>query len=182
MKLYVDIDSQTVISSPGVPQRLDAITLKRAGLVELSIQFCRAGQIVELAPGATGIFELKPSGQYDADPVSGDDNWEQVGTGTGTSYNFLFSLLTEALDALLFVNTDPSDDKKSITLMGELQWYDGAQHTTQTLTVTIENNVIRVGDTIPPGAAPVDYLVDDSDPGMPEIMFDEEGGEPLTVS
>jgi hypothetical protein len=181
MKLYVDIDSQEIISSPGVPQALSTLTIKRAGLVRLDVQFCRAGQIVELIPGATGIFELKPFGKYDADPVSGDSVWEQVGSGSDTIYQFLFSLLTEDLNALLAVNSNIEDDKTLIKLMGELQWYDGAEHTSQTLTVFIENNVIRVGDVIPPGAAPVDYLVDDTDPSSPEIMFDLDSGEPLTV-
>jgi hypothetical protein len=181
MKLYVDVDSQEIISSPGVPQALTSITLKRAGLVRLDVQFCRAGQVVELTPGATGIFELKPFGKYDADPVSGDNIWEQVGTGTDTVYQFLFSLLTEDLDELLAVDSNIENDKVLVKLMGELQWYDGAEHTTQTITVNIENNVIRVGDVIPPGAAPVDYLIDDSDPDNPEIMFDEETNEPLTV-
>lgn len=181
MKLYVDADSQQIIASPGVPQALDSLTIKRAGLVQLDVQFCRAGQIVELLPGSTGIFELKPFGQYDADPVSGDNEWEQVGSGNEASYKFLFSLLTEELDALLAVDGNPENDKIKIKLMGELQWYDGAEHTSQTLEVYVENNVIRVGDTIPPGAAPVDYLIDDSDPENPEIMFDEETEEPLTV-
>lgn len=181
MKLYVDVDSQEIISSPGVPQALFELTLKRAGLVRLDVQFARAGQIIELPPGSTGIFELKPFGKYDADPVSGDNAWEQVGTGSSTIYQFLFSLLTEDLDALLAVDADIENDKRLVKLMGELQWYDGAEHTTQTITVNIENNVIRVGDVIPPGAAPVDYLIDDTDPDAPEIMFDEDTAQPLTV-
>lgn len=181
MKLYVDVDSNEIISSPGVPQALDALTLKRAGLVRLDVQFCRAGQIIELAPGSTGIFELKPMGKYDAAPVSGDNIWEQVGSGVDAVYQFLFSLLTEDLDALLAVDANIENDKTLVKLMGELQWYDGAEHTSQTLTVTIENNVIRVGDVIPPGAAPVDYLIDDTNPEAPEIMFDADSAQPLTV-
>lgn len=181
MKLYVNADSEEIISSPGVPQALSEITLKRAGLVRLDVQFVRAGEIIELDPTATGIFELKPLGKYDASPVSGDNHWEKVGSGVDTIYQFLFSLLTTDLDALLAVDANIENDKQLVKLMGELQWYDGAEHTTQTITFNIENNVIRVGDIIPPGAAPVDYLIDDSNPEVPEIMFDEGTGQPLTV-
>lgn len=181
MKLYIDADSEEVISSPGVPQALATITFKRAGLIRLDVQFVRAGQIIELNPISTGIFELKPFGKYDAEPVTGDNHWEKVGTGVDTIYQFLFSLLTDDLDALLNINTNIEDDKQIVKLMGEIQWYDGAEHTTQTLTVNVENNVIRVGDVIPPAAAPVDYLIDDTDPDNPEIIFDLDTSQPLTV-
>lgn len=181
MRVYVDADSEEIISSPGVPQALTELTFKRAGLVRLDVQFVRSGQIIELDPSATGIIELKPNGKYDAEPVTGDNHWEKTGTGTDTIYQFLFSLLTDDLNTLLNVDANIENDKLLVKLMGEIQWYDGAEHTTQTVTVNIQNNVIRVGDVIPPGAAPVDYLIDDTDPSMPEIMFAEDSGQPLTV-
>ncbi len=181
MKLYIDIESEDVITSPGIPQTLSTLSFKRAGLVRIDVQFVRAGQIIELPVGSTGILELKPWAQYDAMPVSGAGLWEQTGFETETTYSFIFSLLTAELNDLLKVNQSPTDDLASIRLMGEIQWYDGAEHATQTLTVDIVNNVVRAGDVFPGDAAPVDYLIDNTDPDNPTIVIDEPSGQPMTV-
>jgi hypothetical protein len=181
VKLFIDRDSEDAVSAIGVPQAIQGFAMKRTNNARIDVQFFRSGQVVELPDGTQGQFELKPSGKYDAEPVTGAEGWSKIGTGTGTFYTFLFTLITDDLDALLHVNVSDSDDLPSINLMGEIQWtdLDGSIHATQTFTVTVLNNVIRPGDVIPGGGLPLDYMIDITDPMNPEFIIDEDSHQPV---
>lgn len=182
MRLFIDVTDDVVVRSSGVPQQLDVIRFKRTEEVRLELQFCRAGQIVELDDTALGKFELKTVGFYDMEPLTGASAWNKIGEGTGTYYYFTFTLINEDLDALFVVDGDPTNDVPLLTLMGEVQWsVDGGTHKTQTLTVKIDNDVIRTGDTIVGGGASPDYLIDDTDPDNPQFLIDEDSLVPLVV-
>jgi hypothetical protein len=149
VRVFVDLDDDVIVSSPGVPQQLNNVRFKRTDLVRLEVQFSRDGQIVELPSDATGIFELKPTGEYDADPVTGASAWIKSGTGTDTYYYFTFTLINTVLDTLFVVDEDPSNDVATVVLMGELQWtVTGGVHKSQTLIVTLDNDVVRTGDVV----------------------------------
>jgi len=175
VRVFIDIDDDTVVRSLGVPQVINAIRFKRTELVRLEVQFFRNGQVIEFDETALGIFELKPVGQYDAEPLTGGSAWNKVSTGVNTYYFFTFTLVNDALDALFFVDGNPANDIAVIPLMGEIQWtVDGGTHKTQTLSVSIDNDVIRVGDVIVGGGASPDYLIDDTDPDNPQFVIDDD--------
>jgi hypothetical protein len=174
VRVFIDIDDDVMVRSLGVPQVLNAISFKRTELVRLEVQFCRNGQVIEYDETALGIFELKLPGQYDSEPLTGGSAWNKVGTTTSTYYYFTFTLVNDALDALFFVDGNPNNDIAQIKLMGEVQWtVDGGTHKTQTIDVTIDNDVIRVGDIIVGGGASPDYLIDDTDPDNPQFVIDD---------
>lgn len=175
MRLTVDLNSENVVSSPGVPQLSSAFSFKRNEVASFEVQFARNGQIVELDDTATGVFEIKASGKYDSEPLSGSEGWAKFGSGVNTYYLFQFSLINDDIDALLAVNADPDDDVASVVLMGEIQWeIAGIKRKTQTLAITVTNNVIRTGDVIPGGGAPPDYVIDDLDPENPQFVIEDD--------
>jgi hypothetical protein len=178
-RVYIDLDTDTVVTAPGVPQRKDDLTVKRTETAKIDVQFFRAGEVIALDEAATGIFELKKDGQFDAAPLTGSSAWVSF----GLLYSFYFTLINEEIDDLLFVDGNPANDLRSIKLMGEIQWkeVDGSTHKTQTLEVTVLNNVIRTGDVIPGGGSPPDYMIDDTDPMAPEFIIDETSLEPVTA-
>jgi hypothetical protein len=183
VKLYIDLDTEQSIVSPGIPSALTEFSIKRTNTARLDVQFSRGGQVIELPDGTLGRFELKASGKYDAEPVTGAEGWSKIGEGEGTFYTFTFTLISDTLDALLHINVSDADDIPSVKLMGEVQWtdLDGSVHTTQTLDVTVLNNVIRPGDVIPGGGLPLDYIIDTTDPLAPEFVIDEDSGQPVTA-
>lgn len=182
MRLFIDVTDDLVIRSAGVPQEVATIRFKRTEEVRLEIQFCRDGQIIEHDETALGKFELKTTGHYDMEPLTGASAWNKIGESTATYYYFTFTLINDDLDTLFVVDGDPTNDIPVLTLMGEIQWtVDGGTHKTQTLTVKIDNDVIRTGDVIVGGGASPDYLIDDTDPDVPQFLIDEDSLVPLIV-
>jgi hypothetical protein len=180
VRVYIDLDTDELVSSPGIPQSVTSLSLKRNELASLEVQFIRKGQVVELDPTAIGIFELKPLGQYDATPLTGAADWVQFGVLENTYYLFQFTLINTALDGLFGVGV--LEDQSKVDLMGEIEWIIAeVKRKTPTLTVSIANNVIRTGDAIPGGGLPPDYLVDDTDPINPQFVFDDTTLEPLVT-
>jgi hypothetical protein len=175
MRVTVDLNSENVISSPGVPQVQDKLAFKRNEVANLEVQFSRAGAIVELDDSATGIFELKTSAHYDSEPLTGSAGWIKFGSGVNTYYAFQFTLINEDLDALFFVDGNPLNDVVSLLVMGEIQWtIADINHKTQTLAVTLVNDVVRTGDVIPGGGAPPDYVIDDLDVDNPQFVIEDD--------
>ncbi len=181
MRVWVDLDSENVVSGPGIPQLLSVLNFRRNEVANLEVQFVRSGQIVELDDSATGIFELKTTAEYDSEPLTGSAGWIKFGVGVNTYYAFQFTLINSTLDGLFFVDGNPANDVVLLTVMGEIQWtIADIHHKTQTLTVNVTNDVIRTGDTIPGGGAPPDYVIDDTDVDNPQFVIDETTSNTVT--
>lgn len=103
MRLHVDIDLQKFVLGPGTTQELTSIDVKRGPATQIEIQFLRGITPQELAADASGIFEVKEVGQYDAEPLTAALAWVKTGTGINTIYTFTLGLVNAALDALLGV-------------------------------------------------------------------------------
>lgn len=104
MRLYFDLDQQKFVLGPGTTQLLGSIDQKRSPNAEIEIQFLRGVTPQELASGATGIFEVKETGKYDANAIFRAGSWVKTGTGVDTIYTFTLDLMTPAGDLLLGVN------------------------------------------------------------------------------
>lgn len=106
MRLFFDLDLQKVVIGPGTTQELLTMDQKRSPNASIEVQFLRGVTPQELAPGATGIFEVKESGKYDANSIFRAGSWVKSGSGITTIYTFTLDLMTDAGDLLLGVN-DP---------------------------------------------------------------------------
>ncbi len=150
MRVCIDLDTGQVFSAPGSGSQLTTLAFKRSASALLEVQFARNGIVVELPSDATGIFGIKDPGEYDeADFVAGALSWVKTGTGVNTVYSFSFTFITTDLDTAFKVNGDPSDDVAQLTLMGEVQWTTGGNSVkTPTLTITVDNDIVRGGETV----------------------------------
>lgn len=106
MRLFFDVDKQKFVLGPGTTQLLASIDQKRSPNAQIEIQFLRGITPQELAGGATGIFEVKETGKYDANAIFRAGSLDKDGTGTDTIYTFTIDLMTDEGDRLLGVD-DP---------------------------------------------------------------------------
>lgn len=104
MRLFFDLDKQAFVIGPGTTQELLSIDAKRSPNALIEVQFLRNVTPQELPAGATGVFEVKESGKYDADAIFRAGSWTKSGTGADTIYSFVLDLMTTAGDLLLGVN------------------------------------------------------------------------------
>lgn len=154
MRITIDLDLEKAVRGRGTTQLLRELEFKRSTLGVLEVEFVRGVEVVELPNDATGKFEIKETGKYDDDPLTGAASWTKVGTGANTYYLFAFSLITTDLDAAFKVDGDASNDVPVITAMCEISWrYDSRDRKTQTITARLNNDVNRDGDTIPDSVA-----------------------------
>lgn len=105
MRLFFDLDLQKFVLGPAAAP-LQSIDQKRSPNGLIQVQFLRNVTPQELAGGATGIFEVKESGKYDANAIFRAGSWVKSGTGVDAIYTFTLNLVTPAGDSLLGV-TDP---------------------------------------------------------------------------
>lgn len=103
MRLFFDLDRQQFTQGVNSTIPFDAMSQLRSPNASIEIQFFREATAKELAAGATGIFEVKESGKYDANSIFRAGSWVKTGTGTATIYTFTLNLLTTAGDLLLGV-------------------------------------------------------------------------------
>jgi hypothetical protein len=104
MRLLFDLDLQKFVIGPGTTQELPSIDAKRSPNAAIEIQFLRGVTPQELPGGATGIFEVKEKGKYDANAIFRAGAWVKTGAGVTTIYTFTLDLMTPAGDSLLGVN------------------------------------------------------------------------------
>lgn len=150
MRVYVDLDTQKLIQGPGQGQEVTLLRLKRSPTFKLEVQFVRNSVIQELADDATGLFEIKDPDKFDQDPaLTGAGAWVKSGDGETTVYTFTVALTTAGLNTRFHVDGNDSNDIAELTLMAGIQWNEGGSISeTPTLTVKIQNDVVREGDTI----------------------------------
>lgn len=154
MRIYVDRDKSLALTSQGIAAPLETIQIKRAVLAVVEVVFLEDGGVVELPNDATGRFELKDTGKYDENPLTGAAAWVKFGTGTDTYYQFSFSLITTELNTRFNVDVDLNNDQRQLTLMGEISWrYGTRDYKSQTLKVLVDNDVNRTADVFPASAA-----------------------------
>lgn len=146
MRLYYDLDRQKFVLAPGTTQVLTSIDQKRSPNASIEIQFLRGVTPQELVSGASGIFEVKESGKYDANSIFRAGSWVKTGTGADTIYTFTLDLMTDEGDRLLGVN-DPivvtstfAADTLNATAHGLLDTQKVQLSTTGTLPAPLQEN------------------------------------------
>lgn len=106
MRLLFDLDLQKLVIGANTTQELLSISVKRSPNALIEIQFLRGVTPQELAAGATGIFEVKETGKYDANSIFRSGSWVKTGSGETTIYTFTLDVSTTAGDIILGVE-DP---------------------------------------------------------------------------
>lgn len=154
MLITIDLDSLAPIQSPSYTSPVSRYSFKRGVTTSIPIQFARAGIVQELDPAepfATGKFMLKEDGAYDGPAVISSAAWTKSGAGSGTLYTFQPNFDTGLLRTLLGIDPpNVTNDRPSITLMGEIEWTTAAgKFKTQPWKATI-NNCIITDDEEPP--------------------------------
>ena len=160
VRLYIDLDTQTLVSGLGTRTPVPEIRFKRGDSARIEVQFFRGVTPLQLTAGATGKFALKELNKYDSDPVV-SGNWTLEGAGALALYVFSPNFNTEALNDLLFHgDADEDNDVASVVLMGEIEWIVGAAiYSTRTVRVIVDNDVIKDTDGTPLAVeTPIDWL------------------------
>lgn len=123
MRLHFDLDKGKFVLAPGTTQLLQSIDQKRSPNAEIEIQFLRLITPQELASGATGVFEVKETGKYDANAIFRAGSWVKTGTGVNTIYTFTLDLQTPEGDLLLGV-----DEPETFTVVAATDLFTKTAH------------------------------------------------------
>lgn len=156
MKVYIDLDALKLIRAPGT-RDTPPLSFKRGDSAEIQIVFLSGGVTPTLMTGCAFLFGCKEPGKYDATTyVVSSDVWTAPSDPGDYTYRCAPSFNNDALNALLKLNDNPSDDPAGVTLMGEISWVDGAGRifSTATFVVAVANDVIRGTEGAPTGSLP----------------------------
>ena len=152
MRLFLDLDTRSFIESAQFQRVVSTLVLKRRDRLPVDVQFLRGGMVVELPGGSLGKLGLKADKDFNGAFAASDLEWTKSGSGAVTSYRFDLNLNTVQIDALFAGVPTPS----SVSLMLEIEWADGDLRTSSnTLAVTLENDIIRGDEGIPQDGDPV---------------------------
>lgn len=154
MRLYLDLDSRRLLTTPTRP--LTSLEFKRRDNDSIELQFLRDAVVQELPAGTTARVGIKPAGDYDAAFLA-YTTLAKSGTGATTVYTGNLSLNTTALAAAF------AEEPVSVSAMLEVEWVTGdVVSSSKTLPTTIQNDVIR-GDEGEPAELPFFYTAETSD-------------------
>ena len=164
MRLHWDLDLGYLVRTPGTDIRLVSLEFKRGDATTLDLLFYRSGVSVLLGAGFDIRFALKEKNRYDADPVVYTASFTE--DTNNKTYTARPSLNTTELNALLQVDNTNSNDLASVELAGEVSYRIGSNSdewlSTQTLKVTVHNDVVRGEEGTPTTAQqPDNYLTKD---------------------
>lgn len=125
MRAYYDVDLGIFIVGPGTTIPLPAFSQKRSPNTSLEVQMFHTNSAtpIELPSGATGVFEIKEDGKFDANAIAGASFWTKTGSGASTLYTFVYSSMTPALNKLLGIN-----DPTTVTVVAATDIFTAASH------------------------------------------------------
>lgn len=154
MRLYLDIDTRRVLSTP--TRAISRLELKRRDNDLLELVFLRESIGQELPEGTTVRVGIKPENDYAAEFLA-VASLSPTGTGAATVYSGTLNLNTTPIAAAF------ADEPVTYAAMLEVEWLSGtALSSSRTLPVTIANDVIR-GDEGDPAELPIFYTAETSD-------------------
>jgi len=154
MRIYLDLDSRRLLTSPTRP--LSLLEFKRRDNDSIELQFLRDAVVQQLPAGTTARVGIKPDGNYNA-PFLAVTTLTQSGTGTATVYSGELNLHTTAM-ATAF-----AAEPVTLPAMLEVEWVTGdVVSSSKTLPTTLHNDVIR-GDEGTPADLPFFYTSETSD-------------------
>jgi len=139
MRLYVDLDARTLVSS-AIGSEVTAMALRRGDKMPLDLYFVQAGVQTALSSTSFGIsFTAKTAGDYDGGAVLSATAFTLYGSGTTAYYAGVIDLSGSTVTNLV------PTDTPSVTLSAELEWLEGVTYrtTSKAFTVTVENDLTK---------------------------------------
>ena len=150
MRIAIDLDDRTIRTWAG--QVVSSLTLKRRDRFPVEVRFLRGGVVQELPSGATGCLGIKADKDFNGQFVASGLAWTKSGTGIAATYVFDLNLNTVQISALFAGVPTPS----SVALMLEIEWAEGNIRTSSnTLPITLENDIIRGDEGIAEEGGPI---------------------------
>src|SRR5687768_8883103 len=157
MRVYVDLDTLTLIESPGTRSPVETMWAKRGTSKRLDLQFVRNGEPEMLPASAQIRFGLKPTGEYDGAFVVFTDTFTEPADASGF-YTGFANFNTETLNTLLgSPDGVTANDEESVELMAEFSWLipgEDNPEKSQTFTVQVDNAVDNGDEAAPSEAGP----------------------------
>ena len=151
MLLYIDLDKNTIVDSASYPRTVNSLSIKRRDSLQVQVAFFRNNTVTEISTGdEVGKIGVKSYGVFNTDFLTSSTAWTKTGTGTSTRYTFDISTNTTEIDTAF-----GTEEPISIAAMLEISWtYTGPNAqivttSTNTLPLTIVNDVIRGDEGIP---------------------------------
>lgn len=170
MRIYIDLRTNRPMRAPGIPGGAQH-DLTRGTQTRLEVQFLADGRTPVVLEGVDGLtFVAKPRGQFDVAPLIRCVDWEFPHTAdTDPVYAAHPNLNTAELNALFFIDGDPSNDVAKVELQAALSWQRGSGPKSSTLpfAVSVFNDLDREGDVTPDPLDPPDAYERRSAKGQP---------------
>ena len=150
MTLYIDIDLNRVVATPGYVTALPSLELRRSDIIPFTVKFTQDGVVVDPGDEAYNLyFAIKTAGVYSEDPaLVSVGPFTKSGTGTATKYTATIALITAGLIAKF------AENPATLAAMAEFSWTNQAETTrvsSETLDCNIANDIYRAEDTVAPG-------------------------------
>jgi hypothetical protein len=143
MRLYIDTDSNRLITEPKFKSFVNTLEFKRGDSSELQLVFVTGNTSLSATNNKEIIFSVKENGKYDGTAVVYTDTYSI----SGGEYILKPSFNTVTLNALLSSGDgNPNNDIAVANLMGEITWSSDSGSTwksTNTFNVIVNNDVIK---------------------------------------
>lgn len=151
MLFVIDLDTLYVIEAARDKRPVSLISGKRGDGVTFQVMFVRSGITEELPAASVITFGAKQNSKYDAPAVVLHSDFALSGSGETAVYSGSPSFNTVALNALLFIDENDSNDPEYVDLMAEFTWQvaDGSPTSTKTFRFRVHNDVIRDREIVP---------------------------------
>ena len=135
--------------------------LKRGENVDLTLRVREAGEFTLLPANWTLTLTLKPDGQFDGDPLLQVTDWTE--DSSALTYTAIGLVESTQIDDLLVSDSDDSNDLTEAPCALDILYHDpgtGYDAYTDSLAVTLKNNVGRDTDGTPTSTAAADVVLE----------------------
>lgn len=181
MLIYLDLDTNRLVMSPGNAGLVSALAAPRGSGPTLRVMPLRGGQAVPLPSGFEMTWTVKKQGDWGGDMMAyAEDFANEDGT---TIYSCPVNYETAALDTLLDIGE--TTEKDAVSLLAQLAWRpseSAAWRPTQTVGLVLHNSVWRGVPGAPePGPSAFTWLVGilAAAPGI--VLVDDTEAQTITI-
>jgi hypothetical protein len=159
MKIYVDSDTNQIITDAAFKAPVNGVSFKRGDASKVEVIFVTGNTAEDASEDRSITFGIKAAGKFDGDFLVSASDF----TISETSYVLAPSFNTVELNDLLNSgDDDDTNDVASVAAMLEITWSDDEGDTwlsTNTITATIFNDVVKGVEGTPlESPTPLDWL------------------------
>ena len=147
MRVYFDIDSNTLVNDPTYRSPTPSLAFKRGDYAEIQLTFVSNSTALSAVSGMDVRFGVKAEGNYEGTFVTS----ASATSFTGNTYILKPNFNTVPLNTLLLNDGVSGNDIPSVNLMGEFTYSsDGSTwQSSNTFGVVVYNDVIKLDEGTP---------------------------------